>query len=60
MDNPSSLANSKENLPIKVWAHALKIEITLFSGARVVIAHRNKLVQSLNKNHTLSLEMLSS
>jgi len=52
MDNPSSLANSEENLQIDVWALALKIEITLFSGARVVIAHKNKQAQSLNKNYT--------
>jgi len=36
----------------KVWALALKIHIMFFMGARVVIAHRNRLEQSLDKNYT--------
>jgi len=32
------------------WAHALKIYIILFSGARVVIAHKQKSMLSLNKS----------
>lgn len=35
---------------LSVWAHALKIYIILFSGARVVIAHKQDFVLSLNKS----------
>jgi len=40
-----------------VWAPALKISIILFSGARVVIAHKQNFKLSLNKSVYKNLDV---
>jgi len=55
MDYSSSLANNETNSQLMCGLSHSRSKSLYFSGARVVIAHGNKLVQSLNKNYTLQL-----
>jgi len=55
MDYPSNHANNETNSQLMCGLSHSRSKSLYFSGARVVIAHGNKLEQSLNKNYTLQL-----